>query len=100
MLKQKENSMSKKIVSLLIVFMFVVVLFCGCSKIKGTGIIVDKIYYTTTTMIKSGNVFVPIINHHYMFYMDYNEEIIKVSVSCDDYHKYEIGNEYDFETFV
>lgn len=90
----------KKIVSLLIVFVFAIILFCGCSKITGTGFIVDKAYYTTTTMIKSGNVFVPIINHHYKFYIEYNEEVIGVSVSCDDYHKYEIGDEYNFETYL
>lgn len=90
----------KKIVSLLVVFIFAMILFCGCSKINGTGIIVDKAYYITTTMIKSGDVFVPKITQNYKFYIEYNEEVIGVSVSRDDYHKYEIGDEYVFETYV
>ena len=90
--------MSKKIFCLLLLLIMPVMVLFGCTKINGTGVIVEKTCYMTTIMIKSGNVFVPVTTWHYLFFIEHNGEIIEVCVDSGDYYNYEIGNEYTFET--
>jgi len=84
-----------KIKKLLLLPILLLMTSCKESHIYVSSIITNKYDYTTTTMIMSGKVLVPIFTHHYIF--QFNEvKPYNKSVSSGDYSEYEIGDEYTF----
>lgn len=89
-----------RILSLILVFLFVGVMVIGCSSIEYVGIILNKYESTWLQMMPvyngSGFHYIPITHHDYKFDLSYEKGTATITVSQGEYYKYNIGDEYTF----